>query len=260
MNPCLLAIDTSTDLLALGLGTATADVGHVEPGGARASARLLPAVLALLADAGVRLQDVDAIAFGHGPGAFTGLRTACAAAQGLALGAAKPLLPLDSLMIVAEQALPSPQPGDTRWVALDARMDEVYAAAYLRQVDGWRVARAPALYTLAALSALWRVEPPHEVAGNALQVFADRLPLPLDAAELPLGDRAAAMLRLARQAWRAGQGIDAADGLPLYLRDKVALTSAERGALREARSSVPGPTPVGAAAVPTRADSGVGST
>ena len=234
MEPCLLALDSSTDALALALHTAQGRWHVNEAGGAAASARIVPAALALLAQGGTSLAVLDAIAFGAGPGAFTGLRTACAVAQGLAFGAGKPVLALDSLAVVAEDAwgLQAAAPG-LHWVAVDARMDEVYAAAYTRLAEGgWATAVAPALYTLPALGDAWQREPPAAIAGNALAIFRDRLP-DTGAPGVPaITDRAAALGRLAVQAWRRGGAIDPAEALPLYLRDKVALTTEERARQR----------------------------
>ena len=240
MDPCLLALDSSTDALALALHTPAGRWHLNEAGGAAASARIVPAAQALLAQAGIGFAALDAIAFGAGPGAFTGLRTACAVAQGLAFGAGKPVLALDSLMLVAEDAwglqpavsTPPPTSG-LHWVAVDARMDEVYAAAYRRLAeDGWAVAIAPALYTLPALAEAWQRDPPAAIAGNALSVFSGRLP-DTGAPTVPaVADRAAALGRLAAQAWQRGGAIDPAAALPLYLRDKVAQTTEERARLR----------------------------
>jgi tRNA threonylcarbamoyladenosine biosynthesis protein TsaB len=234
MDPCLLALDSSTDALALALHTAQGRWQLNEAGGAAASARIVPAARELLAQAGASLAALDAIAFGAGPGAFTGLRTACAVAQGLAFGAGKRVLALDSLMIVAEDAwgLQAPAPG-LHWVAIDARMDEAYAAAYTRLPQGaWAVAVAPALYTLPALADAWRRDPPAAIAGNALAVFGGRLPDTGAPDVTHVTDRAAALGRLAQQAWHRGAAIDPADALPLYLRDKVALTTEERARQR----------------------------
>ena len=237
MDPCLLALDSSTDALALALHAPHGHWQLNEPGGAAASARIVPAVRSLLQQAGMSLAALDAIAFGAGPGAFTGLRTACAVAQGLAFGAGKPVLPLDSLQIVAEDAWGGAAAASGwHWVAVDARMDEVYAAAYTRGTDGggWSVVVAPALYTLPALADAWQRHPPAAIAGSALGVFQGRLP-PTGAACVPdLADRAAALGRLAVQAWRRGGAIDPAQALPLYLRDKVALTTEERARQRAA--------------------------
>ena len=96
MIPCLLALDTATELMAVGLCSAAGQVSRQEPGGAQSSARLIPLAQSLLAEAGLGWAALDAIAFSAGPGAFTGLRTACAVAQGLGLGLNKPLIAIDS--------------------------------------------------------------------------------------------------------------------------------------------------------------------
>lgn len=235
MEPCLLAFDTATEHLAAGLAWSGNRLTRHEAGGAKASARLVPLLQELLAEAGLRWGDLDAIAFGAGPGAFTGLRTACSVAQGLGFGAEKPLLALDSLLVVADDAQarhPAAHPDAPHWVAVDARMDEVYAAAYRQAAAGWQAVRAPALYTLEALAQCWRDEPLRRVAGNACAAFAPRLPFGAAECIAEVGDRAGALLRLARQAWGSGARLDPAAALPLYLRDKVALTTAEREAAR----------------------------
>jgi tRNA threonylcarbamoyladenosine biosynthesis protein TsaB len=230
----LLAFDTSTEQLAVALCHGPHHLHHQEAGGARASARLVPAVMALLAQAGITLGQLDAVAFGAGPGAFTGLRTSAAVAQGLALGAAKTVLALDSLMIVAEDArtqlssqVPSTSTLDIA-VAMDARMDEVYAGLYRWTGAAWQGLAAPALYSLPALAAAgWDAQ---AWCGSALTAFGDRLTGIAATARRVAAeqDRAGAMLRVAQQQWAAGRTLDAAQALPLYLRDKVALTTAER--------------------------------
>ena len=234
MTPTLLALDTATDRLAAGLLAAGGRWCVNEAGGAAASARLIPLLMGLLQDAGLTMAQVQAVAFGQGPGAFTGLRTACAVAQGLAFAHGAPVLAIDSLLIVAEDArLQAGAAGDGPWwVAMDARMDEVYAAAYQHGPGGWVVQQAPALYTLGALTETWQLAAPQRVAGNAIGAFADRLPWG-NAERWPhCADRAAALLRLAETAWAAGAAIPAEAALPLYLRDKVAQTTAERLAQR----------------------------
>ena len=103
MTACL-AFDTATEHLSIALQVGDRVWSHDGAGGALASSTLIPGVMDLLAQAGVGLRDLDAIAFGRGPGAFTGLRTACSVAQGLALGVDKPVLPIDTLLAVAEDA------------------------------------------------------------------------------------------------------------------------------------------------------------
>jgi tRNA threonylcarbamoyladenosine biosynthesis protein TsaB len=240
----VLALDTSTERLAVGVQAGGACLAVNAPGGAAASSTLLPQIHALLAQAGLGLADLGHIAYGRGPGAFTGLRTACAVAQGLGLGLGRPLLGIDSLLIVAEDAcalLSASEPFDIG-VAMDARMDEVYAGRYRWTGGRWQVLQPPGLYTLDALAAAWATvaeqAPLQAVAGSALAAFGARLRLPAAAVRVEHEhDRAAALLRLAVRAAAAGEGIDAAAALPLYLRDKVALTTVEREAVREARAA-----------------------
>ncbi len=238
MTPTLLAFDTATEHLSIALAVRGEVLVHEGPGGAQASATLLPAILALLAEAGVTLQTLDAIAFGRGPGAFTGLRTACSVAQGLAFGAGKPVLPIDTLLAVAEDACRDDRSPGPVWAVMDARMDEIYAAQYLLAAGGWSVLDAPMLTSPSALGERWQAAPPRHVAGNALTAFGDRLQ-PGAARRSPGAlPRARAMLPLARALWAAGGGVDAALALPLYLRDKVAQTTVERAAVRAAKDAL----------------------
>jgi tRNA threonylcarbamoyladenosine biosynthesis protein TsaB len=231
----LLALDTATETLVVALVSGGRTWLAEEPGGALSSVRLLPLVFELLERAGMSLAELDAIAFGRGPGAFTGLRTACSVAQGLAYGVGLPVLAIDSLALVAEDAHAALGACEV-WVAMDARMDEIYAAAYRRDGDDWLTAQAPALWSLPALLEAWRIAAPACVAGSALDAFAARLPTGAALRMAAPQGRAAALARLAQAAWRRGEGQDAALALPLYLRDKVALTTAERDALKRAVS------------------------
>ena len=228
-SPRLLAIDTATEHMAVAVVSGERDFCVQEAGGARASQRLLPLVFELLDAAGLQAAQLDAVAFGRGPGAFTGLRTATSVAQGLALGIGCPVLSIDSLLIVAEDARARCGVNEL-WVAMDARMDEVYAGAYRHDGARWHVQCEPGLLSLPALHSAWQ---PRAVAGSALAAFGDRLH---SGAAQRIGDvgtdRSAALARLARAAWAQGVAIDAAQALPLYLRDKVALTTAERNAAR----------------------------
>jgi len=231
----LLAFDTSTELMAVGLCHGAQQWLAHDAGGARASAALLPRIHALLAEAGLAMRDLDAIAFGAGPGAFTGLRTSCAVAQGLGFGLGRPLLALDSLLLVAEDARAQAAADESEFeiaVAMDARMDEVYAGRYRWTGGAWTTLQPPALHALPALAQAWS-DAPRCAAGAAIRAFGARLGLPAGA--LCIADennRAGALLRLAQAMFDAGGALDAAAALPLYLRDKVALTTAEREAAR----------------------------
>ena len=234
----ILGLDTSTERLAVALHAPGGPWHVVAEGGARASANLLPEVARLLAAAGLAYADLDFIGFGQGPGAFTGLRTACAVAQGIALAIDKPVLPIDSLLIVAEDARArcfADVPTVNLAVAMDARMNEVYAGVY-RHADGvWSVLLDPGLYALPALAAVWSDLNVQAIAGSALAAFGDRLPPLPGALALPEEhNRAAALLRLCIAAVKSGAGVDAALALPIYLREKVAQTTAERAAMKAA--------------------------
>jgi len=235
-----LAFDTSTDRMSIGMSDGAQQWLHEGAGGPLSSATLIPAILQLLADAGLRLDQLDAIAFGRGPGSFTGLRTACAVAQGLALGAGVPVLPVDSLLALAEEArfqwaLENAWP-QTITALLDARMDEMYVQ-HFRLNDGACHALAPcvlvrpeALQLSAVLQAAQGSdsETMHGLAGNVFEVYAARLPaLPAGFTRLTALPGAAAMLRLAPALLAAGAAVDASQALPLYIRDKVALTTDE---------------------------------
>ena len=232
----LLAFDTSTDTLSIAVQHGDGVWQHQGPGGAQASAALIPAVRALMAQAGLTFDTLDAVVFGRGPGSFTGLRTACAVAQGLAFGAkggqGVPVLPVDTLLAVAEEA--RQQHGCTQVVAvLDARMDEVYHARceWLPAEARWQADED------FGLGAPESVQPRTgwTVAGNARAPYGDRLaPAASHVTALPT---ATALLRLAPALIAAGQAVAAGDALPRYIRDKVAQTTAERAALRAAQAA-----------------------
>jgi tRNA threonylcarbamoyladenosine biosynthesis protein TsaB len=199
------------------------------------------------------MADLDAIAFGRGPGAFTGLRTACAVAQGLAFGLDKPVLPLDSLLVVAEDArLQHFAHAETLdiAVAMDARMNEAYTGRYRWAAGDWHTLQAPGLYALPVLVQLCADGAVQAVAGSALVAFGDRVPWPAGAVPITQEhNRALALLNLAVRAARAGAGVDAALALPLYLRDKVAQTTQERDAVRAAALAAAGAGAAGAPAL-----------
>lgn len=221
----ILALDTSTEYCSVALhddervasDEVRADQSHSE--------LLLPMVDRLLNGAGLRLHDLDGIAFGAGPGSFTGLRIACAVAQGLAFGADKTVVPISTLLALAEGS------GATRVVAaLDARMKEVYLAAYVRDGDGWRTVIRPCLQAPTAAPELpgdgWTaVGSGFAVCEGALvEACAGKLAR-IDASRHP---HAADVARLAAPLFAAGLGIAPEEAAPLYVRDKVALKVSER--------------------------------
>jgi tRNA threonylcarbamoyladenosine biosynthesis protein TsaB len=229
----LLALDTSTEActVALEMDGEVRERFEVAP---REHGRLLlPMVHVLLAEAEIGVAGLDAIAFGRGPGAFTGLRTACSVAQGLALGAAKPVLPIDTLLAIAEDA--RGDHADVRiWGLLDARMDQIYAAEYAHAGGRWTTRVAPFLTDAEALTTIWREAPPALLAGNALAAFGARLHAEGATRRPDASPGATALLRVAERQWADGAAVDPALALPLYVRDRVADTEAERAARRAA--------------------------
>ena len=224
----LLAFDTSTEHLSVAVRHGDRLLAHNGVGGAQSSTTLLPLIQQLLADAGLALADLDAIVFGRGPGSFTGLRTACSVAQGLAFGANVPLLPVDTLLAVAEEARHAF--GVRQVVAvLDARMDQLYAANYDFEANGPLGGDAePLLLSPEALD----VPAGWALAGNAFAAYGPRL-APASARHEVL-PTATAMLRLAPALLAAGRTVPAAQAWPLYVRDKVAQTTEERAAIKAA--------------------------
>ncbi len=223
----LLALDTSTDCLSIAVQRGARVWTHSGAGGAQASAHLIPAIRSLLAEAELSLDQLDALVFGRGPGSFTGVRTACSVAQGLAFGArgglGLPILPIDTLLAVTEEA--REQYGCTQVVAaLDARMDEVYTARYQFDAGQWS---GSGDFSVCAPEAVQAGEG-WTVAGNAQAVYGPRLaPGAQHVQALPT---AAALLRMAPNLLAQGLATTANDALPLYVRDKVAQTIAERAA------------------------------
>ena len=234
----LLAFDTSTELISIAVTREVGDVArvwqHTGAGGAQASSALIPAIETLMAEADLRFEALDAIAYGRGPGSFTGLRTACAVAQGLGFGSGVPLLPVDTLLAVAEEARAqqAPQAGSLRVLALlDARMDELYAAPYLYAQGRWSQQADFGLCKPEQLP--W--QDGEALAGNVFAEYGERLPAPLDMPRWQALPTAAAMLRLAPALLAAGNAVAAELALPLYIRDKVALTTEERAAAKAGR-------------------------
>jgi tRNA threonylcarbamoyladenosine biosynthesis protein TsaB len=226
----ILAFDASTELCAVALHSGNAWRERVERAGQRHSDLLLPMIDAMLAEAGVRLAALEAIAFGAGPGSFTGLRIACGVAQGLALGSGIPLLGISTLEAIAEAAW---QRDSTERViaALDARMHEVYVAAYEREGRVWRTCMEPAVVKPHL------VEPPDGSdwigAGNAFPAYpalCERLQGRLAGWSGDVAPTARAIATLAMPRIRAGLGVAAEDAAPLYVRHRIALTTAERNA------------------------------
>ena len=237
--PIILAIETSSELASCALLIASdpdATVLSRESGGVRThSQSVLPMVQELLSEAGVKLADCEAIAFGAGPGSFTGVRTACGVAQGLAFGAELPVIPLLTLAAMAEAC--RARTGATEVLAvLDARMNEVYWAQYRYDTQGWTTVVEPILSAPEAVQPL--AADGLAACGNGFAVYPQAFE-GKDFAHGAHGDivpHARELAVLAVPALAAGQALPAAEAQPLYLRNKVAYTSAERQAINAAKA------------------------
>jgi tRNA threonylcarbamoyladenosine biosynthesis protein TsaB len=232
--PIILAIETSSELASCALLSGDTLRERASSGVRTHSQAILPMVQEILAEAGIGLRQCDAIAFGAGPGSFTGVRTAAGIAQGLAFGAGLPVVPVVTL---AAMALACREKTGTLEVlaVLDARMGEVYWAQY-RYEGGWLEVAAPALCAPEDLAPV-RAEHPLVACGNGFsaypEAFAERN---FSAGALPgIVPHAAQVARLAAIELAAGRSVEPAQAQPLYLRNKIAFTSAERQAINAAK-------------------------
>jgi len=221
----LLAFDTSTEFLSLALMQGDKISTFDVLAGQSHSQQILPQIQTLLDGAGMRLGDLQGLAFGAGPGSFTGVRIAAGVAQGLGLGAGLPVAGICTLLALAEAS------GADKVIAcLDARMGEVYHAAYVRDEGTWCTISEPGLYKPQSVPAVagngwvgagsgWQTY--GEVLGEAyLGHLLHTLPELLPAAS--------AILRLALPIYASGRALPAAEAMPIYIRNRVALKTAER--------------------------------
>ena len=221
----ILALETSSSWCSVALWRDGTLVAHEELAGQRHSELLLPMTSALLTQAALRVQDLDAVAYGAGPGSFTGLRIACGTAQGIAAGAGILTVGVGTLLALAQAS------GAHRVLAcLDARMGEIYCAAYERSAQTWDVVHPPQLCAPSAGPVLsgdgWTG------AGGGFDahanVLAQRYAGQIREVQPQLHPRAHEVAVLATELLRQGKGVPPEEAHPLYLRDHVALTIEER--------------------------------
>ncbi|TRZ94254.1 MAG: tRNA (adenosine(37)-N6)-threonylcarbamoyltransferase complex dimerization subunit type 1 TsaB [Rhodocyclaceae bacterium] len=220
----LLAFETATRRLSVALWQDGELIERAEELPNGGSETLLPWVHELLADAGATLAQIDGITFGSGPGGFTGLRLACGVAQGLAYGLDLPVVPVSTL-----EALALASGERDVWACLDARMNEVYGAAY--RVDGETVSQLmapvcmpPAVAPAPTFTGGWGVG---DGFGSYRQLLRAQKP-DLEGVRADVFPTAAAVARLAAPAFARGAGVEAALAQPVYVRNKVAWTTVER--------------------------------
>ena len=219
----LLALETSTDPGSVALWHDRQLLARSCPPGQSNSETLLPLAAALLREAGLVFADLDAIAFASGPGSFTGLRVACGVAQGLAFAHALPLVPVGTLAAMALES------GSERVVVvLDARMGEVYHGVFVNGERRGEIGVYPPESVPLPESGAWLA------CGNGIAAYPllrERLSPYVNAWKAELMPSAEAVARLAASAFARGERVDAADAVPIYVRDKVAKTVLERLAL-----------------------------
>jgi tRNA threonylcarbamoyladenosine biosynthesis protein TsaB len=222
--PTILAIETSTELASVAILRGNQMLSRESSGTHTHSQTVLPMLQSLLAEAGISLSQCDAIGFGAGPGSFTGVRTACGVVQGLAFGADLPVVPVSTLEAMAQACHDKTTTADVLAI-LDARMGEVYWAQY-RLLNGWQVVVPPSLSVASA------VIPQGEVVacGNGLMAYAadfasQAFTQSADSSVMP---HAIQVAKLADIAIQQGRAVSARDAQPIYLRNKVALTTSER--------------------------------
>jgi tRNA threonylcarbamoyladenosine biosynthesis protein TsaB len=223
----ILALDTSTELCSVALWLDGTMLSRAELAGQRHSEMVLPMAQGVLAEAGLSLKELDGIAFGEGPGSFTGLRIGCGVAQGLAFGADLPVAGVCTLLALAE-ATAAP-----RVIAcLDARMGEIYHAVYEKRGADWHTLSEPGLGVAQDAPAVagsgWTG------CGNGFAAYGEALRVrygdQLAALRSEILPHAAQIASLGVVQFQRGQGRDAAEAAPLYIRNKVALKTHERAA------------------------------
>ena len=225
----LLAIDTSTDFCSVAASRGEALFSRHERAGQRQAETILGMVDEVLAEAGIKVAQIQGIAYGAGPGSFTGLRIAAGVTQGLALARGIGVIGVGSLLALSEEAAKDAASG--RVIAcLDAHKGEVYHAAYRRAGAGWEEVYAPGLYRPEAVPRApggdWTG------CGDGFAAYRERLAARLgervSAIRPEAVPSARAVLKLAMPRFAAGEAKDAATAVPVYLRDKVALKTSER--------------------------------
>jgi tRNA threonylcarbamoyladenosine biosynthesis protein TsaB len=224
----LLAIETATEACSVALlcGDALLDRSELAP--RRHAELVLPMAEELLAEAGITRRQLDAIAVGRGPGAFTGVRLAISVAQGLALALDIPVVPVSSLATLAMQA---PRNGAAIIAAIDARREEIYAGTFRFDADGG-VEPLGLEHVLPASDLILPQAEAWNVLGTGWRAYGDairaRLPSPPRWADGDRYPQACDVARLAAPLFAAGKGVAPERALPVYLRDKVALTLEEQ--------------------------------
>lgn len=225
----LLAIDTGTEACSAALSVDGEIREFYEIAGNAHSKLILPMVDKLMAQAQLKPVDLDGLAFGCGPGSFTGIRIATGVIQGIAYGLDLPVMPVSNLAALAQDFFDS-NPENVAYVAADARMDEIYWGVYQR--NGYGFAE---LFDKEAVLPAGAVEHPGLSGvgiGSGWKVYSEILASRLSSFIIRYEDdklpRAGAIAKLGLEGFNQGLAVQAEKALPVYLRDKVAKKESER--------------------------------
>jgi tRNA threonylcarbamoyladenosine biosynthesis protein TsaB len=224
-NLKILAFDTSSEYCSIAIGVGDEVLSHKTFAGKRHSELLLQMLHELLAQAELSLEKLDGIAFGAGPGSFTGLRVACGVAQGLAFGLNLPVIGISTLEALAAQIK-----NDNVITAIDARMGEIYHAAYIKSTDNWKAVSMPILcfprFAPLLQGSNWTG------CGSGFDTYFEDLSKHYGSCvtriEGNLVPHAREIVQLGKKGFAQGLGIDPVNAVPIYIRDKVALKENER--------------------------------
>ncbi|MBK1891428.1 tRNA (adenosine(37)-N6)-threonylcarbamoyltransferase complex dimerization subunit type 1 TsaB [Undibacterium sp. 14-3-2] len=219
----ILAIETSTELASAALLVDDQIYVRELSGVQTHSQGILPALQSLLSEAGIALSDCDVLAYGCGPGAFTGIRTACGIVQGLAYGVELNVVPVVSLQAMALAAFAEVK-AENFICVLDARMSEVYWAQYCFVGGVCVEVSAPVLAKIEDITPSADLDSPYFVLGNGVVLPSQFIQF----SSIPMMPHAKQVAELAKLALASGQDVSPELAQPLYLRNKIALTTAER--------------------------------
>ncbi|KJG03622.1 tRNA (adenosine(37)-N6)-threonylcarbamoyltransferase complex dimerization subunit type 1 TsaB [Photobacterium angustum] len=224
MSTKILAVDTATENCSVALLMGDEVISRCEYAPREHTTKILPMVDTVLAEAGIKLNQLDALAYGQGPGSFTGVRIGIGIAQGLAFGADLPMVGVSTLAAMAQGTYRVHQ-ADNVLSAIDARMGEIYWGQYKRKTDGdWQIIGVEQVIVPDALvesvqteSGIWLT------AGTAWEVYADtlaKLPFEMQQGSVLYPD-SQDMVHLAKFAFARGESVSAEVASPVYLRDTV---------------------------------------
>jgi tRNA threonylcarbamoyladenosine biosynthesis protein TsaB len=231
MSTVILALESATEACSVALWIDGTIESCYQLAPQQQRQHLLPMVAKLLAQAGLSLTSLDALACSHGPGSFTGVRLGLGVAQGLAFGADRPLIAISTLMTLAQGAYRLS--GSEQVVAaIDARLQQVYWGCYQRQEERWQLVEAESLFTAAqAVAFLARYLGSWERVGSGWSFVEEALGSQQSTEKVLCYPHAQDLLPLAVAAWQRGEAVAAPQVRPCYLRDQVALTKQERAVL-----------------------------